>query len=146
MPFNQPFIDLPNESPSVSNNLDVRTATARSLPSQIVRIPCGRNEDAGKTEEGLTGIAVARVYGQGVAGDSGDVEVGDAVGVGLAGLAAVVGVAETDEVGVETLAVVDHRLGGVGAHIGCVGRAGAGQSGAGGDDGRSGLKKSEFSR
>ena len=110
MSFNQQSIDFPNKSPSVSNDLNVRTATARSLPSQIVWIPCWRNEYPRETKEGLTGIAVAGVYGQGVAGDSWDVEVGDAVGVGLAGFAAVVGVAETDEVGVETLAVVDHRL------------------------------------
>lgn len=57
----------------------------------------------------------------------------------MAGVAAVVGVAETDEVGVEALAVVDHRLGGVGAHVGGVGRAGAAQSRARGDGRCSGL-------
>lgn len=131
---------------SSSNNLNVPATAAGSLPTQIVRIPCRRNEDAGGAEKGLAGVAVAGIHGQGVAGDSRDVEVGDAVGIGLAGVAAVVGVAETDEVGVETLTVVDHRLGGVGAHVGCVGRAGAAESGPGGDDGRSGLVKREISR
>lgn len=122
-----------------SYNLNVATAAARSLSAQIVRVSGGGHEDAGEAEEGLAGIAVAGVHGQGVAGDAGDIEVGDAVGVGLAGVAAVVGVAETDEVGVEPLAVVDHRLGRVGADVGGVGRAAARQSGARGHDGRSGL-------
>lgn len=96
---------------SSANHLDIAATTARALAAQIVRIPCRRNEDAGEAEEGLAGVAVAGVHGQGVAGDPRDVEVGDAVGVSLAGVAAVVGVAEPDEVGVEALAVVDHRLG-----------------------------------
>ncbi|MCJ1467917.1 hypothetical protein MMC07_006542 [Pseudocyphellaria aurata] len=125
--------------PSSPDNLNVSAATARSLPTQIVRKPCRGYKDAGGAEEGLAGIAVPGVHGQGVAGHSRDVEIRDAGGVALAGVAAVVGIAETDEVGVETLTVVDHRFGGVGAYVGRVGSAGAGQSGAGGDDRCSGL-------
>lgn len=119
--------------------MDICSASARALAAEVIGKAGRGNEDAGGAEEGLAGVAVGRVDGQGVAGDAGDVEVGDAVGVGEAGVAAVVGVAEPDEVGDQTLAVVDHGLGGIGAHVGRVGRAGARQGGAERDDGRSGL-------
>lgn len=125
-----------------TNNLNVPTAATRSLPTQIIRIACRRDKDPGEAKEGLARVAVGGVHRQGVAGNARDVEVGDTAGAGLAGVAAVVGVGQSDEFGVEPLMVWDHGLGGVGTHVRRVGRAGAGQRGAGGDDGGLGLEVS----
>lgn len=131
------IVDLLDNS-SCTNYLNV-LATARTCTTQIIGIPCGRNKDSGESEKSPAGIAVARVHGQGVARDARDIEVGDTVGVRLAGVTACIGVAEAYEVSVEPLAVVDHRFGRVGADVGGVCCTEASESGARGDKGGSGL-------